>query len=724
MKSMTRRVFLATGALAGSGLVLATYIGIRGRGTLPQDTFTPNVWLRISRDGSITITVHKSEMGQGVWTSLPMLVAEELDVAWPSIRIEQAPTHPRYGYQGTEGSSSVPTSWLPLREAGATARAMLIAAAARMWNVAPSSCETRMGVVILTSGNRSATYAELAEVASREEVPATVPLKSIDAFTLIGTDTPNVNTPATTDGSLRYGIDGTLPGMLLAVIERCPVFGGRLRSFDATRALATPGVREVIPIEPMGAPVHVAAGVAVLADSTWAALQGRNVLEVVWDPGEHSAVTNRSIRDLFRASIDNDGITVIERGTPAELLRDAPGVVQADYEVPYVGHASMEPMNCIADVRGGECDIWAPTQSPEAAVGVASMITGILPATAYKALRTYTGTGHPFIRVHTTFMGGAFGRRLHQDFVAEAVLLSKTVGAPVKVLWTREDDIRHDFYRPGSLHRLRALPGPDQTPRAWTHRIAGPSTRLQNNGPDPAAQEIYGIADMPYAMPNMSAHFVPADPGIPVGYWRGVAFTQNLYAIESFIDELAVAAHQDPIAYRLRLINGDTRLRNVLSLARERSGWDHPLPPGRGRGVAVAAFAGTCVAMVVEITVQSDGTIDVHNVTCVVDCGIAVNPNGVRAQVEGSVIFGLSAALKQEISVEGGRVLQGNFDDVPILTMEETPRIGIHIVPSTEPPGGVGEPAVPPVAPALANAVHAATGRRIRHLPITASDLL
>lgn len=700
---MNRREFIRISTGAGAGLVLAVSFLDCGRPGSPgqgdPEVFAPNAWLKISKDGTVTITVAKSEMGQGVRTALPMIVAEELDADWSKVKIEQAVADGRYGGMGTGGSTSVRTSWDRLRKAGAAARQMLLQAAAARWGVPADECRTESGAVFHTPSNRTLPYGELIEEASRLPIPENPPLKDPKEFRIIGRRVPRTDSPEKVDGSAIFGLDVSVPGMLHAVVARSPVFGGSVAGFDAGKAKAIPGVREVFPIE---------SGVAVVATSTWSALQGRDALAVTFHEGSSAAVNTENIRAMLRDSASKPAAVAESAGNPDEILATAARRIDAAYEVPFLAHATMEPMNATAWVQKDRCEIWAPTQSPQGNRSEAARLTGL---------------PEENVLVNTTFLGGGFGRRFESDAVREAVQCSRITRTPVKVTWTRDDDMRHDFYRPVSRHILSGGLDAKGSLVAFTHRVVAPSITGQSspgeikNGLDEDAVE--GAVRMPYDIPHRRVEYVMANTPVPIGAWRSVYASQTVFALEGFIDELATAAGADPFEFRRALMASQPKLRRVLELAAERSGWGKPLPRGRFRGIAFSppAFFRTPVAQVVEVSV-SKGKVRVHRVVCAVDCGIVINPTGVEAQMEGGVVYGLSAALKGEITIDRGRVVQGNFDDYPILTMEEMPSVETYPVPSTDPPTGTGEPGLPAIAPAVANAVFAATGKRIRVLPI------
>ena len=705
----TRRDFIRTGAMAGGGLLIAIELAVhpriaRAMDALPggDEPFAPSAWIRIATDGVITVIVDRSEMGQGVDTALPMLVAEELDADWKTIRFEHAPVNPAYvnpliGMQATGGSTSVRASWKPFRTAGAAAREMLVSAAAVRWSVTPGSCTTKDGEVIHGATGHRLGYGELAAAAATLPTPSNPRLKDATDFRIIGTPVKRLDTPAKVNGSAVFGIDVKVPGMLVAVVARAPAFGATLARHDPSKALAVPGVRHVVPI---------ASGVAVVGDGYWAALSGRRALSTTWNRGANAENSTARISRLLRDAAERPGAVARHDGEGAAALAHAARRIDAVYEVPLLAHATMEPMNCTADVRADACEIWAPTQWQDQARAVAARITG-LPSSR--------------ITVHTTFLGGGFGRKFEPDAVAEAVETSKRVSAPVKIIFSREDDVQHDFYRTAAYNRLRAGLDADGWPTVWTNKIVSASTfqrifpSLVKNGLDPDAVE--GAANLPYAIPNLHVESVLQDFGVPVGFWRSVGNSQNAFVTECFVDELAAATHKDPLVFRRRLLGGSPRHIAVLDLATAKAGWSRPLPHGRYRGLAVHASFGSYVAQVAEVSLEDDGP-HVHRVVCAVDCGQVVNPDTVEAQMESGIVFGLTAALNGRIDIENGGVKQSNFHDYRMLRMREMPAIEVYIVPSVESPGGVGEPGTPPIAPAVANGVRAATGRPVRSLPI------
>lgn len=687
--TLTRRDFIKVVAAGGAGLVLSFYLPSRDSEADASTVFAPNAWLSIRPDSTVIITVHKSEMGQGVLTALPMIVAEELDADWSKVQFVQADAHPtKYGSQGTGGSASVRTSYTPLRTAGATARAMLVAAAARRWNVSAGSLRTENGFVIHSNGKKL-SYGELASEAATLPIPTDVRLKDPKDFRLLGKKIPRIDTPPKVDGSAVYGLDVRLPGMLFATIARPPVFGGKVKSFNAEKARRISGVKDVVQVEN---------GIAVIATNTWAAMRGRDALEIVWESGQWKEQSSDRISQMFKEAAAMPGTVEDYDGDVASALASAATKVEAVYEMPFAAHATMEPMNCTAWVTDGRCEIWAPTQTPQRAHDEAARILG-LPLDK--------------VTVHVTLLGGGFGRRLQADYVADAARVAKLVNAPVMVVWSREDDMRNDWYRPATYNVLAAGLDRGGWPVAWMHRIVGPSSRGL----------VVGGSTPPYAIPNFVVESHIKETGVPIGAWRSVGHSQNAFVVESFIDELAAAAKKDPFDYRRQLLSKSPRLRRVLEVAAEKAGWGKPVPKGIGRGIAAVEAFGSCIAQVAEVSVSKNGELKIHRVVSAVDCGPTVNPDTIEAQVEGAIVYGLSAAIKSEITIANGAVVQGNFDTYEMPRIDEMPKVEVHILQSTEPIGGIGEPGLPPIAPAIANAVFALTGKRIRRLPIRPSDL-
>jgi len=679
MSALSRRDFFKVTGIAGVGLVIGLRLPARGEDRVEANAdkpFQPNAFIKIDKTGAVTLTVSKSEMGQGVRTALPMILAEELEVDWSAVAVVQAPAdQATYGNQHTAGSDSIRSSYEPLRRAGALAREMLILAAATTWKVDRQDCYVDKGVVIHRPDNRRLAYGDLVDTASTAPVPdaASVTLKAPQDFKIIGTRVGRTDNREIVTGRATFGLDVVVPNLQYAVVARCPIFGGQVAAFDATQARTVPGVNQIVPID---------SGLAVVADNTWAALEGRRALTVQWNEGANAALNNDELWQLL-----------------ADPLPKVSGPRTAIYQLPYLAHAPMEPLNCVADVRIDHCEIWAPTQDPEGAQRAAERSAG-LPANA-----------------HVTLLGGGFGRKSGTDAVTEAVQVSKAVGKPIKLMWTRDDDLHAGYYRPISYHALRATVDSQGLPVSWTHDIASPSIRGF------AGMMTEGANNLAYHFQTtVTPHLVNIP--IPTTFWRAVYNGQNAFVNESFLDELAVSANLDPYEMRSKLLSDDSPLKAVLTLAASKAGWGSALGSGRGRGIACHTYGGTHVAEVVEVTVTSDGTIHVDRVVCAVDCGLVINPDMVEQQMEGGIVYGLTAALKGQITIKDGRAEQSSFADYPLLRMNEMPSIEVYIVPSQNDPQGVGEMAVPPIAPALANAVFAATGKRIRHLPILAQDLI
>ena len=693
---LSRRDFIRVSAGAGAGLWLGFHLGARQAWAATPATFAPNAFLSVDASGEVAIWVVRSEMGQGVHTSMPMLVAEELECDWKAVRIEQAPTDPRFGQMSTGGSRSVRASWIPLRKAGAAAREMLVLAAAVRWGVEPRSCHAEAGKVVHDGSGRTLAYGALAAAAARLPVPKDPPLKDPRDFRLVGKPIPRLDTPSKVDGRAVFGIDVRLPGMLFATVARPPVVGGKVAGFEDAGARRVPGVRKV---------VQVPSGVAVVATSTWAAIRGREALQVRFDDGPNGSLDSVGVERLLSDPAAKPRVVRAD-GDLEAALGAAQTKLQAVYQAPFLAHATMEPMNCTARVTRKGAELWAPTQAPTWAQGAVAKALG-LPEAA--------------VAVRTTLLGGGFGRRAIPDFAVEAAEVARAAGAPVQVVWTREDDMRHDLYRPASRHELRAgLDGAGKL-LAWHHRVRAPSIAVQLfGGREGRPDVVEGAADVPYGAGAVLVDCVTPEVGLRVGWWRSVYASQNAFAEECFVDECAAAAGKDPVAFRKELLAKHPRQEGVVELAAQKAGWGSPLPAGRGRGIACYASFGSWVAEVAEVSVQGK-ELRVHQVVAAVDCGRVVNPDTVRAQVESAVVYGLSAALRGEITLERGRVKQGNFDDYEPLRLHEMPAVEVHLVPSSEDPGGIGEPGLPPIAPAVANAVFAATGQRLRRMPLRPS---
>ncbi|HEY6385374.1 MAG TPA: xanthine dehydrogenase family protein molybdopterin-binding subunit [Candidatus Acidoferrum sp.] len=737
--SVDRRTFLKTSAAGGAALLIGFHLPARASSDPAQEQEKPpinplNAWVKITPDNHVTLILAKSEMGQGIMTALPMILAEELCLDWKQVTIEQAPTNPKIYDHGTGGSGSVGGSWLPLRQAGAAAREMLIAAAAKKWEVGADTCKAQNGFVVHGHPERSYTYGELAADAALLPIPnfKEVPLKNSRDFAILGHDTHRVDAPSKADGTAIFGIDARPAGLLYAVIARCPVFYGKVASFDATKAKAVPGVREVFQIEVSGRGASTTGGVAVVAENSWAAIQGRKALEVKWDEGTAANESSEELRTQFIANAAKPGGVIRNEGDADSALAAAPKKVEAVYELPFAAHVCMEPMNCTVHIQADRAEAWVPTQAPQWAQGVIAEAAKLLPEK---------------VIVHTTLMGGGFGRRYQADFVMEAAQVAKTAGKPVMVLWTREDDMHHDFYRPASYHKCQGVVDAAGNLAAWKHFQTSTSiaAKWSPKGEEDNGQGEFGTgATVPYKSPNIRIEYTLAHSSAPRAWWRSVEHSSSGFVVESFVDELAAAAGEDPLKFRVKLIGEsrnipqfgggpdapplDTgRLKGVLQLAAEKAGWSKPLPDGEGRGIAGFFSFDTYTATVAEVSVRR-GKLKIKRLVCAVDCGRVVNPNGVRAQVESAAIYALTATLKDAITVERGRIVQSNFNDYHMMRMNEAPPIEVHLVASEEKPTGIGEPTVPVIAPSLCNAIFNATRSskkqiRIRRLPIRAEDL-
>ena len=736
-----RRRFLKLGVVAGAGLALGAYVALEGEQVKTAlqlwkdtpDAFAPNAWLQVAEDGAVTIRVNHTEMGQGITTALAMIVAEELEADWTKIRSEIAPAeslykNPAFNAQMTAGSTSVRTSWDILRKAGATAREMLLTAAAKTWNVPESACRAKTGRIYHLPTGRSMGYGELAAKAAQVAVPEAASLKDPGAYRIIGSHLCRLDGREKTEGRAVFGMDVRLPGMVRASMVHSPVLGGKVVKVDDQAALKQKGVKQV---------VSIGTAVAVVADTAWEAMEGARVLKVTWDRETSPAMDTEALKKRWPGLIHEEGKVVAEKGDVEKAPSGSGPMVKATYFVPYQAHATPEPMNCTAHVEKGRCNVWAPTQHQDAAQEAAARITGL----PYRD-----------IFIHTPFAGGGFGRRVAVDYVVEAVTLAKILKVPVQVFWTREEDMKNDCYRPATYNELQASLDDRGMPLTWTHRIVGvdhmtymfprliPSMlpyalpRGMRNLASSLADSLLprfmagkeaakGAGPLPYSIENVRVNFLQDDPGIPTGFWRSVAHSQNGFLVESFVDEIAAAAGRDPVELRFDLLRENPEMRRVLELAVEKSGWGEPMRQGVYRGIAIHDFHCTLLAFVAEISVSSTGDVRVHRVVCALDCGVAIHPKNIAAQMRGGVAFGLTAVLKGSINIDKGRVRESNFDDFPVLRMDEMPRVEVHIVPSTNPPTGIGEAAVPLIAPAVCNAIFAATNVRIRSLPVDPSLL-
>jgi isoquinoline 1-oxidoreductase beta subunit len=717
LQHSTRRGFLKTSA--GSALLIgfalpavSGFAAKRAEAQSNSNTFAPNAWLRITPDNKVTVICGSAEMGQGVLTAIPMLMAEELDADWKLIAVEQAPVdaaynNPMFGMQATGGSTTVRAHWEPVRLAGAAAREMLVAAAAAQWKLEPAQLRTERSFV-LGPGGKKIAYGALVADAAKQPVPAKPVLKQAKDFKILGKPTRRLDTPPKVNGTAKFGIDAQVDGMLVAVMARAPIAGAKPKAMNEAQARAVRGVQKIITIP---------GGVAVLADGYWAAKKGRDALDVQWDLGAHADLSSAKVASLLAEGAANAGAVAVDAGNLKDATATAERTLSASYEVPYLAHACMEPLNCLAWVQkapgGDEVTLWAGTQSQGPAQGILAQVAEATPAK---------------VKINTLLLGGGFGRRFAPDFVIDATLLSKLSGSPVKLIYTREDDMAAGYYRPASLVRFEGALDAKGQPTALRADIASPSImaasgfmKIPENGVD--AMAVEGLADHPYEIANQRIAYGRAEPGPQVWFWRSVGHSQNAFFIESFIDEMAAAAKADPLQFRLALLGKHPRHRAVLQAAADKAGWGKPLPAGVKRGIAVAESFGSYVAEVAEVSVGADGTPKVHRVVAAVDCGQTVNPQTIARQIEGAICYGLSAALYGRISFKDGKVEQGNFNDYPVVRMNEMPKVEVVILPSLEAPGGIGEPGTPPIAPAVTNAIFAATGVRVRSLPIDTAAL-
>jgi isoquinoline 1-oxidoreductase subunit beta len=668
--------------------------------------FVPDAWIRVAADGTVTTMIDKAEMGQGVETALAMLVAEELEVPLASIKTQWAPVDPPkyknklFGMQATGGSTTIRGDYVPLRKAAAAARMMLVSAAAEKLGVPAGELEAKSGAVVHAKSSKRVSYGELVDLAGKQAVPQDPPLKPAAELDVLGTRPQRLDAVSKGAGKAMFGLDVKIPGMLTAVVVRSPVSGGKVTKFEALKAQAVPGVRKV---------VQISNGVAVVADHFWAAKKGAELLEVTWNEGANAALSSEKILADAKKLVKKPGVVALTKGDFDGAWKKAKKKIEAAYELPFQSHAPMEPPSATAHVRADGVELWVAHQALEWAQGGVAKALGVDPKT---------------IKINLTYLGGGFGRRAETDFVVEAAEVSKAVGAPVKVVWTREDDIRHDFYRPTTYTPVMAALGDDGMPVGVRYQVVSGSIaarvfpQLMKNGIDHSA--IEGLAEQ-YDFPNAKVEWHRQDT-VPVGFWRSVGHSTNAFVEECLLDEMAALAKIDPVEYRKKLTAKEPRLWKVIELAAEKAGWGKPLAKGRGRGIAAHVSFGSYVAQVAEVTVDK-GQVKVDRVVCVVDCGAIVHPGIVEAQMEGGIVYGLTAALKSGITLEKGRVKQANFHNFKLLAMDEAPKIEVYIMPSTEKSGGTGEPGTPPIAPAVANAIFAATGKRIRRLPIQAADL-
>lgn len=717
---LTRRLLLKSATAAGIALVVPVRWAT-GQEAKKKDENPFSEWVRIDSSGQVTIFSARSEMGQGISSALPMVLADELGVDWKDVRVEQA-----LNSLGTGGSGSLAGSYMDMRQAGAAARSLLIQAAAARWKVAPDACTTKNGAVF--HNGQSLKYGELVEAALKLPLPdfKTLKLKPASEFQIVGTEVQRKDIPAKTDGSAVFGLDVRVPGMVYAMVERCPVFGGKARTFDAAKAKAVPGVLDVFEIPAVEEGVHSWGGVVIVAESTWIASKARKALTVDWDFGPHATESSESLRKQFRRIVDTPQKQVLNTGDADAAISASPVTqkVEADYECPFQAHACMEPMNCTVSITSDSAEAWAPAQGPEWVKQVLAQVSG-LPESK--------------VKVHVTLMGGGFGRRYQADFALEAAQIAKKVGKPVQLVWTREDDMTHDFYRPASYHRLSGAVDRDGNIVAWKHRSTStPIAVFWNPKSPPESSEMGCTMQMPYLMKNYKLEFEPAVSGVPRAWWRSVEASSIGFVMEGYMDELAHAAGADPYEFRMRHLDPSRkvvnpvdakevaldcgRMRSVLKLAAEKANWGSKMPAGKGRGIAAHYSFHSYVAAVAEVTV-TNGNVRVNRVVSAVDIGVPVSPNAIRGQVESAIVYGLTAALKSQITIANGRAVQANFNKFDCLRMLETPKMETYIVPSDLPPTGIGEPGLPPTAPAVMNAIFAATGKRIRRLPLMPDDL-
>ena len=707
---LSRRSFLRVGAAAGGGMMLSLNLPFGNGEVEAADAFVPNAFIRIERDGPIVLTMPYVEMGQGTYTAIPMLIAEELEVDLEQVRLEHAPpneklyANPLLGVQATGNSNAIRGAWQPLRQAGATARTMLVAVAAKKWNVDPTSCRAQSGEVLHSPSGRRIKYGALAVDAARMSVPENVVLKQPRDFKLIGTPAKRLDTPAKVNGTAVYGIDARPPGVKIATLAQSPVFGGRVKNVDDAAAKAVKGVRQIVRLDD---------AVAVVADHMGAAKKGLAALVIEWDDGPNAKLTTDNIVGELEKATLNPGPVAQNIGDVDKAMASAATKVEATYQVPFLAHATMEPMNCTVHVRKDSCEVWVGNQAISRVQAGAAKAAG-LPLDK--------------VVVHNQLIGGGFGRRLDVDGVVRAVEIAKHVDAPVKVVWTREEDIQHGMYRPYWVDRISA--GLDDKGRlvAWNNRFAGSSVIARwlppgfKDGLDPDSTE--GAIDLVYDLPNFHVEYVRVEPpGIPTAFWRSVGPSHNVFVTESFLDETAAAANQDAVAFRRALLGKSPRAKVVLELAAQKAGWGQPLPDRAGRGVSLQFVFGTYLAHVAEVEVSKNGAVRVRRVVCAVDCGTVVNPDTVKAQIQSGIIFGTTAALYGEITVKNGRVEQTNFDTYQLLRINEAPEIEVYIVESSEPPGGMGECGTSAIVPAVANAIFAATGKRLRKMPVDTAAL-
>ena len=709
--SSSRRAFLQAGVVAGGALLFGFRLPLAGAATAKQAVpFAPNAFIRIERDGAVTLIMPQVEMGQGVYTSISMILAEELDANWDKVKVEAAPPNdalygnPTFKEQMTGNSNSIRAFWMPLRKAAAGTRATLIEAAAKRWNADPKGCHAENGEVLDPDGRQRLGYGDLIDAAAQITPPADPPLKKVEDFKLIGKPLKRLDTPEKVNGKAMYGIDAMPAGLKFATLAACPVFGGKVAHVDDTKAKQVPGVRQIVVLEDL---------VAVVGDHMWAAKQGLAALDITWDEGPNANVSSNDVWEKIRAASAKEGLVAKAAGDATKGLAD--GVrTDAAYEMPFLAHATMEPLNCTVHVQPDSCEVWCGSQ---------------VLSRAHKAAATAAGLPPEKVTIHNHLIGGGFGRRLETDYVDKAVRIAAKVEGPLKVVYTREEDIQHDIYRP--VYRdVMAASVADGRIVGWSHRVTGSSIiarflpGLFKLTKEIDIDSVDSAVDIPYDIPNLRIEFQRDEPpAVPTGFWRGVGPNNNVFAVESFIDELAHKAGKDPLEFRRGMLGKTPRLLAALNLAAEKAGWGTALPSRTGRGICAQPSFGSFIATVVEAEVDEDGSVRLRRVVSAVDTGIAVNPDTIIAQLQGGLVFGLSAALWGEITIEKGRVQQSNFNDYRVLRIDEVPNIEVHVIPSGEDPGGIGETGTTAGPPALGNAIYAATGVRLRRLPIDRTAL-
>ena len=701
---MNRREFIKVSSAAGSSFVLGFYLPSRNKLTgesIPLKTFEPNAWIKLQPDNYVRIMVGKSEMGQGVITSLPMIIAEEMDLDWSKVIVEKAPAdRNKYGSQMTGGSNSISSNYKKLRKVGAVAREMLVSAASKHWGVPKSECKTNLGLVLHENTNKSIPYGDLVSKANQQEVPEKPKLKDPKDFSIIGKNVKRKDTKAKINGSADYALDIKLDDMAYATVVHSPIFGGKVKSFDEKSVKEVSGISKVFKIE---------SGIAIVGDSTWSVLKASKAIKINWSEGKAKGLdSNKITSDLMEASKRKGGV-VRKEGNVKKALRSSANNIEAIYESPFQAHATMEPMSCAVSIEKDKCQIWVGTQNPNGVLKIASKLTDLK---------------EDQIEVNVTYLGGGFGRRASNDFVKEAIEISAQINKPVKLTWSREEDMQNDFYRPASVHVMEGAFDKNNNLSVWKHRITAPSILFSQlvKIPFPFKEKLDvistdGAKDLPYEIPNMQVDYQMTKTPIPLGFWRSVYSSQNAFANECFMDELAEKVEIDPVKFRLDLLPSDSRDASVIKLVAEKSGWEKFQNGPIYQGISCHKSFGTWIAQVARVSIENN-KVKVHEVHCAVDCGLVINPGITKAQISSAIIYGLSAALKSKITIDDGKVVEANFDDFDVIRMDETPVINVHLVNSGASPKGVGEPGLPPIAPAIANAVYAATGKRYRSLPI------